>query len=518
MNITSCRSLLAFYLFSSGHMVVFPLLALVFICSAKASAQTWPSNKPVWLRADEIAAKLAEHQSQGPAALSRSGLTDALDQAFDAVCATTPIKGINAAMQLPDGHVWKRAHGFATELPFTTPLSTEHLMGMGSITKTFVSAALLTLVDDGLLSLQDTIGKFLPSYPNVSGKVTVRQMLSHRSGISDYLNENPGMVAAWAAQPDSIWAADTILSYYVLSPNFIPGTSWSYSNTNYLLAARIIEQLTGKTWYQFLRERILVPMGLSHTFAYPWETPGNQPFSHVWADFDNNGSVEDLQGSGLTMDGLFSLAEGAGCLISTPEDISRFNKLLFSGTLLKSSTLAAMQTDYLQNPASGLRYGLGAYSLIGFNPYPNWGHDGNLIYQSFALYFPTLGISIAVQQNDDRNDSPQVPMNDLVDVFVALFLAYLEYDPSSSAQDLAWFDGLKCWPNPATEMLTVQWDELPPQPPALSLVNVAGQTVAAEQVIYGAAHTFDLRPLPRGAYFLHVRTGSAVRALPVLVE
>lgn len=508
--LTSC-------LFSSRHKVMFSLLALVFICTAKAPAQTWLSKQPMRLYTDGIAAKLAEYQNQGPAAMSRSGLTDALDQAFDATCATTPIKGINAAMQLPDGYVWKRAHGLATELPFVTPLSTEHLMGMGSITKTFVSAALLTLVDDGLLSLQDTIGKFLPSYPNISGKVTIRQMLSHRSGISDYFNENPATLAAWIAKPDSIWATDTILNYYVLNPNFSAGASWSYSNTNYLLAARIIEQLTGKTWYQFLRERILMPMELSHTFAYPWETPGAQPFSHVWADFDNNGTVEDLQGSGLTMDGLFSLASGAGCLISTPEDISRFNKLLFSGTLLKPATLAAMQTDYLQNPATGLRYGLGAYSLIGFNPYPNWGHDGNLIYQSLALYFPTLGISIAVQQNDGRNDSPQVPMNDLVDVFVALFLAYLEYDPSSSTQDLSWLDALKVWPNPASESLTVQWNELPARPTVLSLSNSIGQTVATAHTLSGTQHIFDLRLLPHGIYFLQVRAGSALRVFPVLL-
>jgi len=480
-----------------------------------AAQHPFLAEKPLWARSTSIQAHLEQRLANGPAIVSRSGLLDALNQAFDEACATTPIKGINAAMWLPDSTVWKRANGQATELPFTTPLTTEHLMGMGSITKTFVSATLLTLVDDGLLSLQDSIGKFLPAYPNVNGKVTVRQMLGHRSGISDYLNENPAMVTAWFTNPDSIWSTETILQNYVLAQNFVPGSAWSYSNTNYLLAERIIEELTGKTWYEALRERILTPMGLTHTFAYPWELPGGQPFSHVWADFDNNGIVEDLQGSGLTLDGLFSLAGGAGCLISTPEDIAKFNQQLFSGQLLQPATLLAMQTDYLQSPSTGLRYGLGVYTLLGFQPYANWGHDGNLIYQSFALYFPGLGISIAVQQNDDRNDSPQTPMNDLVDVFVELFFAYLDYQPMTAVNEPTARPELFLSPNPTEGILNVVWQDAPKSEVTYVLVNALGQVLKTRQ-FDGQTLQINLSDLPSGVYYLNAQSGSKRYSLPVV--
>ena len=258
-------------------------------------------------------------------------LAETLDFVFDSLSALTPVKGFNAAMLLPDGSLWKRASGRAEDIPVAVPLSTEHLMGMGSISKSFVAATLLLLAEDGLVDLDDSIGQHLDPYPNVPGHATIRQTLSHRSGINDYLNENEATVEAWFGNPDSLWVTDTLLNNFVLEPNFPVDTDWSYSNTNYLLAARIIENVTGQPWHQVVRQRLLDPLGLTHTFVYPWETPGNQPFSHVWADLDGNGTVEDLQGLGVPMAGLFSLAGGAGCLITTPEDLVRFSERLYGG-------------------------------------------------------------------------------------------------------------------------------------------------------------------------------------------
>ncbi|MBX2889311.1 MAG: serine hydrolase [Saprospiraceae bacterium] len=494
------------------------LLLLCVLFGASVFAQQLQLRAPLREAAHTLHDRLAQKTPTGKSPSALLSLEDALNQAFDDVCAPTPIKGINAALLLPDGSAWKRAHGVAAELPLPIPLTTNHLMGMGSITKTFVSATLLTLVDEGLLTLNDSIGKFLAPYPNVNGKATIRQILSHRSGFSDYLNENPAMTAAWVANLDSIWDTDTILKHYVLTPNFPTGLAWSYSNTNYLLAARIIENITGKTWYEAVRERILTPMNLTRTFAYPWESAGNQPFSHAFADADNNGTVEGLQGIGISMDGLFSIAAGAGCLISTPEDIARFCERLFGGHLLQPATLAAMQTDYLQNASTGIRYGLGAYSLIGLQPLKNWGHDGSLIYQSFGFYFPDLNISIVVQQNDDRNGTPQMPMNDLVDVFLALLDAYLEYDPSTSTHDVALNEQVRVFPNPTAGALTVQWNEWPSEATHLTLLNAFGQIVRSQQQVRDLQTSLDLSDLPKGLYFLRLQSGASVGAVRVVLE
>jgi D-alanyl-D-alanine carboxypeptidase len=110
-------------------------------------------------------------------------------------------------------------------------LETEDLMGMGSISKSFVSTTILVLFEEGLLSLDDSIGMYLDDYPNVPGEATIKQLLGHRTGISDYLNENPAMIDLWANHPDTLLPADTILYHYVLEPNFPVGNDWSYSNT-----------------------------------------------------------------------------------------------------------------------------------------------------------------------------------------------------------------------------------------------------------------------------------------------
>lgn len=385
-------------------------------------------------------------------------LTETLDYVFDSLTAITPIKGFNAAMLLPDGSIWKRASGLATELPAPTPLTTEYLMGMGSISKSFVATTLLLLYEDGLLDLGDSIGQYAGPYPNVPGSVTIRQLLSHRSGINDYLNENPATAEAWLENPDSIWVADTILNNYVLEPNFPVGADWSYSNTNYLLAGRIIENITGQPWYEVVRQRLLNPLGLSQTYVYPWETPEALPFSHVWADFDGDGSVEDLQGLGLPDAGLFSIANSAGCLISTPEDLVRFSERVYGGHVLQPATLAEMQTDYEQGGFGSL-YGLGTASFPVPGNIENWGHDGDLIYKSVALYFPTENMSLAVQQNDDRAFDPADPdpVQDVYILYSVLLDTYLNYSPSSATEETTQEGAMLVYPNPATDMLTMKF-------------------------------------------------------------
>jgi len=223
--------------------------------------------------------------------------------------------------------------------------------------------------------------------------------------------------------PDSIWEADSILFNHVLAPNFPVDEGWSYSNTNYLLAGKIIESITGNPWYEEVRDRILDPLGLVHTFAYPFESPGNQPFSHCWADIPLDGVMDDLQGSGISMDAFFSAANSVGCLISTPEDIAYFMDALFGGDLLQPATLDEMQVNYSNNPA--IIYGLGTVSYPSLAQ-ENWGHDGNLIYKSWALYFPDEDATLVVQQNDNRVGPG---FTDINTVFNSLLQTYLTYSP-----------------------------------------------------------------------------------------
>jgi D-alanyl-D-alanine carboxypeptidase len=434
-----------------------------------------------------------------------STLAEALDKAFDSITALTPIKGFNAAMLLPDGSVWKRARGLAQGIPTQEALTTDHLMGMGSISKSFVATTMLLLHEDGLLHLDDSIGQYVGPYPNVPGNVTIRQLLSHRSGIGDYLNENPAMSQAWLNNLDSIWVADTILNYYVPAPNFPVGTDWSYSNTNFMLAGRIIETITGQPWYVVLRARVLEPLGLTHTFVYPWETPDNQPFAHVWADLDDNGSVEDLQGLGVPDAGLFSMANSGGCLISTPEDLARFSERVYGDHFLQAATLAEMETDYIQSPAAG-KYGLGTASFLFPQQIENWGHNGDLIYKSIALYFPTENLAFALQQNDDRENDPTAsnPVLDAYDVYLYLLDTYLNYAAPSATHEITdAAQSLSVFPNPVGTSFQLKFIENahPVYPLRLVLSDITGKTVLS-QTVENEGDAISVGQLPAGVYRL----------------
>lgn len=458
------------------------------------------------------AAKLNVQTHASSTFVAGNSLPELLDHVFDSLTSISSINGFNAAMLLPDGTLWKRASGLAEQFPAQIELTTEHLMGMGSISKSFVSATLLLLHEDGLLALDDSIGQYLEPYANVPDQTTIRQLLSHRSGISDYLNENPATSEAWLNNLDSIWVADTILHHYVLAPNFPVGANWSYSNTNYLLAGRIIEHITGQPWYEVVRSRILNPYNLSHTFAYPWESYGAQQFSHAWADFDGNGTVEDLQGLGLPDEGLFSLAGSAGCLLSTPEDLVHFSRLVYGGYLLQDSTLDEMLTDHIHN-GSGFEYGLGvARYPLGLS-LDNHGHDGSLIYKSFALYFPSEYLSLAVQQNDDRLEalgSTGDPF-DLFYLSLALLDTYLNYSAPSSTDDLTrTFENLTVTPNPADDVTRIDFKLTISSPIRVTVSRIDGGAVQSTDfgLMEAGQHQLELNlgDIPSGIYLLSLNT------------
>jgi D-alanyl-D-alanine carboxypeptidase len=469
------------------------LFFAMLVVAMNAFAQKINFNQAVFLSAE-----VGSDQARGYSA----DVGSALDSAFDKVVALTPVKGFSAVMRLPDGTTWKRAAGLAAALPQPQTLTTDHLIGYGSITKTYVAATLLLLVEEGLCQLDDSIGLYLPTYPNVRGNITIRQILNHRSGLSDYATENPATFEYWRNNPGHLWSNDEILNNYVLAPNFPPDSAWSYSNTNYLLAGMLIEQLAGQPWYTVVRQRILTPLGLTHTFAYPWESTGSQPFAHVFSDLNGDGVVEDFQGSGLPVNGIFSMANSSGCMLGTAEDLAVFMEKLQQGQVLKPASLAAMKIDY-QHDGSGFTYGLGLGSFPLPQALENWGHTGGIIYQSVALYLPSEHITLVVQQNDDRffNPDDPNPVLDLYVVFIELLDAYLEYKQATGIAEPNTANQLLTMPNPTTGdcFLYFKPEEIPEMPIQLQVFDMMGQLVHTQGMEQAGAY-LSLNNLPAGVY------------------
>lgn len=383
---------------------------------------------------------------------TNNSLEELLNLTFDSIANLSPLKGMNAAINLPDGTIWRRAKGLASS-DLQDSLNVSHAMGMGSTTKTFTAVTILLLQEEGLLHINDPIGNYLPDNPNIDSAITIRQLLQHTSGIYNY-TDHPDFSDAVFSNPTYIWSPDEIIENFVLAPLFLPGTSWSYSNTNYLLAGMIIEAVTNQSYYAAVRSRILNPLGLTHTFCYPQETLAG-PFADVWLDIDGNGTKEVVQDF-LPLTGYFSAAYSAGALVTTPEDLALFFKKLLNQEILQSSTYNEMFFLYPLEPSGTFGYGLGIYNSQACNQM-GWGHNGYIIYQSDNLTLPNEDYAISVLSNDGDTDPDIIGLTDMK---LALADVICNFEPVGLDDQIAAV--LTISPNPVTDYLEVTLPEEAP--------------------------------------------------------
>lgn len=243
---------------------------------------------------------------------------------------------------------------------------------IASNTKPFVSTVLLQLAGEGRLSLDDPVARWLPGVVRGNGndgtRITVRQLLNHTSGIYDPAGE-ASFFAPYFDDHDwgHVYRPREVVGLAMRHrPLFAPGTGWSYSNTNYLLAGMIIRAVSGHAPGTEIARRILVPLGLRHT-----SLPTVDPDIH-----GRHLHGYDLDGRDITR---FSPSYDwtAGAMISTLDELARFHRALFDGRLLRP----AQQRALLRTVPSGdgQRYGLGVRRMsvpCPGGPVPVWGHDG----------------------------------------------------------------------------------------------------------------------------------------------
>lgn len=341
--------------------------------------------------------------------------------------------GLCAAMLFPDGSVWKGASGVHA-LP-AVPLDTFHAMGMGSISKTITAMAIMKLWDEGKLLLDDPVQSHIGSFPNINSSITIRQCLNHTSGVYDYTN-NPALGADVQGNPTKIFTPEEILNTYVLAPLFTPGTSWSYCNTNYILAGKVVEAVSGEAYHTYVRNQILQPLGLDSITLGVYEA-ATDPRANPWAVIPGFGKL-DIVSAGFSLNSLFSSAWAAGAWWATPHDISRMLKSLLKGEILSPVALAEMQNVIPILPEFGYGLGLIKYNVLGVDA---WGHAGNILFKSVGLYIPFLDLALTVMSNDAEFviEGPTA---------VALIQGWLDF--TSSTEDFSpELSALKLYPNPA---------------------------------------------------------------------
>ena len=313
--------------------------------------------------------------------------------------------GVSAAVIVPGQGLWAGASGMSDPSK-SERIKPEMLFYIGSINKSFIAALILELAEEGKLALEDSVDRWLPSYRNIDGSITIRQLLNHTSGIFDYV-EHPSSLARVdlnSVHLTKVWTAEEILTSSVSEPYFPPGQDWHYSSTNYVLLAMIANEITQSHISREIRNRFLDPLGLNSTFSdFYEEIPDAFQIAHNWYDLDHDGALEDLMYYPRTAIATWAYGE----MYSTAEDLARWTDRLFQGGILQQSSLDQMLTFHYPTPGEdwmeGYGLGIGIRETEGIK---SWLHCGSIHgYTSAMLFLPDYRVSMALLENDNNEKS-----------------------------------------------------------------------------------------------------------------
>lgn len=352
-------------------------------------------------------------------------LAAALEQILDQAVAAGGSPGAALAVSIPGQGTWSGARGLA-DRDGGVALAPDTLFGVASISKLFVATVAMQLVQEGWLSLDQTVEHWLLGLVRRGDTIAVRHLLNHTSGLRDYLTES--FMDIVMADPGRVWAPQELVAAAGAQLAFTPGAHgrWRYSNTNYVLLGLIIEQVTRNSLAHELHQRIIDPLGLHQTFV----APDDMPPAALMHGYEGRRDKT----TGLNM----SFAWGAGNIISSATDLVRFAQALFSGALLRPETLATMHSfvGVGRWGSPDLVYGLGLMCTVlrAAQPTPVCGHTGALVgYRTALWYVPGSGLTIAVALNQ-MTANPNIVATQVLDALHAHGASALSARGPSAAQ------------------------------------------------------------------------------------
>lgn len=326
-----------------------------------------------------------------PAVAVPAATAEALDGALHAWLATPGHVGVSAAVILPDGARWEAAVGAASP---DEPLTVDHRMPIASITKTMTAGVVLTLVDEGVLRLDDPIGRWLGPLRHVDPRITIRQLLTHSAGLANFA-ENPTLQRLAAADHARVFTAEELVSY-TGPPVAPPGTRTQYTNTATVLLALIAERATGRALVELYHQRLWDPLTLREVY-FPGYEAATPPVAWTF------GTIGWFQSE--TRISQLTAGHGAGALVATARDVATWGRALFAGAVISDELQTAMRE---LRPAAGnipgeRGVGLGIRGYDFFDRV-QYGHSGGGAFNSSLLLFdPLSGVTVAVLMNQALN-------------------------------------------------------------------------------------------------------------------
>lgn len=308
-----------------------------------------------------------------------------------ALSATARLDSTQADSGRLDSHRRVRASSGQAELGSARPVPHGARFRIGSVTKTFLATVALQLVAKHRLGLDDTVASHLPGVLGAGDRIKIRQLLNHSSGLHEVLETFPSPRSAeFLKLRWQTWTTAELVARVASKPLlFEPGTRASYSNTNYLVLAMVIEQVTGHSYAQEIKDRIILPLHLDATSLPGTDPILHGPHAHGYLPLDVDG---DLHLADITEINP-TIMNAAGEMISTTHDLNRFLAALLAGRLLPPELLGEMKTPFPES-----EYGLGInvleLSSCGITAY---GKDGDAPgYSTVSYVAPTKHRAITV--------------------------------------------------------------------------------------------------------------------------
>ena len=342
------------------------------------------------------------------------GITGRLQAALDKGRAALVAPGMQASVIFADGRQWTGISGVA-DLATGRALTLDTPFAIASVSKTFLAAEVLLLIDAGQLSLDDAPARLLPTTlvggAPIDPLITVRMLLDHTSGLGDYLTSR-SLDAAVRAEPMAVWTPEQSLAYVARAAGK-PGEGYHYANTNYVLLGLIVEQITGRTLAEEFRARFFEPLGLSSASYQGAEPPAAQlPTSYRYSSGRLDATPQDVtDGTDIRPFTAITTATGAaGSVAISARDLVHWARALYGGLVLPPDTLALMVADaaVTQTRKPAYPYGLGVQVLT-IDGRVTYGHSGRLVgARSIVRWFPDAGVAIAILTNESRYDTTSI--------------------------------------------------------------------------------------------------------------
>lgn len=319
-----------------------------------------------------------------PAVAADAGLAAELDALF---AAAYPADGPGAAVRIDKGGetVLRKGYGMA-DLELGVPIEPGMVFRLGSITKQFTGAAVLLLAQEGKLDLSATVGEVLPGYTGPAAPVTVHQLLTHTGGVPSY-TDSPDYVAHMR---EDVTVEQMIDRFRGTALDFDPGTDWHYSNSGYFLLGRMIEELSGTSYEEFVERRIFEPLGMSRTRygnvaeVVPGRVEGYEGAPGDWRN-----------ASYLSMTQPYS----AGSLLSTVDDLARWDEALEKGEILTPELRELLWTpaELADGRSTGYGYGFAVDDYQGHRLIQHGGGINGFLTQMIRV--PEEDVFVAVFSN-----------------------------------------------------------------------------------------------------------------------